>query len=56
MTYKMKTELSIIVLFLLFSTHSVYIAQDFSSELVPIKELIPSVVLDLKYSTTDNVF
>lgn len=56
MTYKMKTELSIIVLLLLFSTHSVYKAQDFSSELVPIKELIPSVVLDLKYSTTDNVF
>ena len=31
-------------------------SQIVTSELVPIRELIPNIVLDLKYASTDNVF
>lgn len=42
-------------LFYIFLITSV-IAQENSSELVPIKDLIPNVMVDLKYASTDNVF
>jgi len=33
-----------------------FFAQTTSSELVPVKDIIPNIVLDLKYATTDNFF
>ena len=44
------------LLFFLIFVSSLTIGQETSSELVPIKDLIPNIVVDLKYATTDNVF
>lgn len=52
----MKTKILFYLFFILLSFQFPFKAQVVTSELVPIRELIPNIVLDLKYASTDNVF
>ncbi|MCB9220050.1 MAG: M15 family metallopeptidase [Ignavibacteriales bacterium] len=52
----MKTTSKIILILFFFSVSTFLQSQSISSELIPVKELIPNIVIDLKYASTDNVF
>jgi D-alanyl-D-alanine dipeptidase len=49
-------KLKQIFLFLFLSASSINFSQTGNGELVPIKDLIPNIVLDIKYASTDNFF
>lgn len=48
--------MKISTIFLIVLIYSSLFSQTSSSELVPVKDIIPNIVLDLKYATTDNFF
>lgn len=52
----MKLFIIVILSFLFFSSFNLTFPQQITSELVLVNELIPNIVIDLKYATTDNVF
>ncbi|MCB0748444.1 MAG: M15 family metallopeptidase [Ignavibacteriae bacterium] len=52
----MKTAFKIFLILFFFSFSISVQSQNISSELIPVKELIPNIVVDLKYASTDNVF
>lgn len=52
----MKKKYFFNVFFIFLSFQLTIHSQIITSELVPIRELIPNIVLDLKYASTDNVF
>ena len=52
----MKLFIKILLSFLFISSFNKTLPQQITSELVLVNELIPNIVIDLKYATTDNVF